>query len=94
MHGHHCGGENIYLWDDGSGSNYGTEKDLSICRSTCSRHNECAAFIVYDNMCAFWARAPLNPYKSNHADCYIKSKGGKTSFRVNLQPDWSFILCT
>ena len=94
MHGHHCGGENIYLWDDGSGSNYGTEKDLSICRSTCSRHNECAAFIFYDNMCAFWARAPLNPYKSNHADCYIKSKGGKTSFRVNLQPDWSFILCT
>ena len=77
MQGHHCGGESIYLWEDGSGTGYGTTGDLDLCIITCSMHDECAAFISYDNICAFWARAPLNPYRSRSADCYIKSKGDK-----------------
>ena len=85
MHGHHCGGESIYLWDDGSSTNFGTLGELSMCKSTCNEHKECAAFIFYNKICAFWARAPLNPYRSNNADCYIKSKGGKISFGGNLR---------
>ena len=94
MRGHHCGGESIYLWNDGSSTNYGTVGEISICRSTCSSHEECAAFIFYDNICAFWARAPLNPYRSNSADCYIKSKGGKISFGMNLRCDWDANIIT
>ena len=76
MSGYHCGGENIYSWDDGSSTNYGTFDNLLNCKATCDIHDECAAFVFYNDICAFWARAPLNPYKSSHVACYIKSNDG------------------
>ena len=77
MSGFHCGGDPIYSWDDGSSANYGTINDFPTCRNVCSEHLECGGFILSGGICAFWTRTPLNPYKSNDGDCYIKSEGGK-----------------
>ena len=76
MSGFHCGGDPIYQWNDGSSSNYGTIKDIPGCRQECTKREECGGFILSGNICAFWTRTPMNPYKSKDANCYIKSEGG------------------
>ena len=77
MTDYHCGGEGIRLWGDNTDTNYGGPSNIFGCQQTCAFHKECAAFNLFDNICTFWAQAPLKPYKANGLDCYIKSKGGK-----------------
>ena len=77
MTDYHCGGESIRLWGDNTDTNYGGPSNIFGCQQTCAFHEECAAFNLFDNICTFWAQAPLKPYKANGLDCYIKSKGRK-----------------
>ena len=71
--GKHCRGHSLVKWSDGSRANYGRQKGLETCKTTCNAHVECAGFVSRsDGICGFWKRGPLNPYDKIGHDCYEK----------------------
>lgn len=71
---HHCGGQSIKSWKNGSTSNYGTVIGLDECKQICDANDECAGFVhrTADNICGFWKGVPLKPYVKNGLNCYRK----------------------
>merc|ERR1740130_432120 len=78
--GKHCGGKSIKTWASGESSNYGEGSDLSVCKATCSAHEDCAGFALGSTTgkCSFWKSGHLSLHHTDtksSTSCYEKKQG-------------------
>ena len=73
-HGKECGGTKMYIWNDGSSSNYGDMANLENCQTECHARRECHGFVFResDKKCGLWEGGEFSLPNLNGFSCYVK----------------------
>jgi len=73
---HHCGGQTLALWSDGTFSKYGDHSMISLlkCADLCKHRPECMGFNVktQTSVCAHWKGGTLAPWPNANVQCWTK----------------------